>query len=72
MENRTLTVLKTAEILGVSRATVFKLISQPNGIPVVRLSKRCIRVRADDLDRWLAERARASSPAEVQPERRAI
>lgn len=49
-----LKVSEVAEELGLAVGTVYHLISQGR-IPVTRLSRRCVRVRRSDLDRWLDE-----------------
>jgi excisionase family DNA binding protein len=46
-----LTIEQTAERLHVSRNTVKKWIA--DGLPVLRLSERVIRIPADWLDEWL-------------------
>lgn len=50
-----LTVAETAEYLGLADGTVYHMISEGR-LPVIRLSKRCVRFRLDDLDKWLEER----------------
>ncbi len=48
-----LSVRQAAELLGVSRASVYKLVERGE-LPCVRISN-AIRVRLLDLERWLAE-----------------
>ena len=50
-----LNVQEAAEYLGLVTGTVYHMISEER-IPVTRLSKRCVRFRLDDLDKWLEER----------------
>jgi excisionase family DNA binding protein len=55
MENKDLlTIDEVAEILKISRATVYTFINnKENPIPVVYLSDRTPRVKADELGRWV-------------------
>ena len=50
-----LNVQEAAEYLGLAPGTVYHMISEER-MPVTRLSKRCVRFRLDDLDKWLEER----------------
>ena len=56
-----LTVRAVAARLGVSRATVYKLIAQGD-LPHVRLSN-AIRIAPDDLDAFVLRRRSVSSPS---------
>jgi excisionase family DNA binding protein len=51
-EERLLTIKEVAELTGLAVGTVCHLVSQKR-IPVVRLSKRCIRFRHSDLLDWI-------------------
>jgi excisionase family DNA binding protein len=55
-----LTIEQTAERLHVSRNTVKKWIA--DGLPVLRLSARVIRIPADWLDEWLKFEGTSISP----------
>lgn len=50
--DRLLTVTDVAELTGLAVGSVYHLISQRR-IPVIRLSKRCVRFRHSDLQAWL-------------------
>ena len=55
-----LTFEDVAEILGVSRAHVYRL-AEHEGLPTVRLSDRVQRVREFELEEWLSSRPRHRS-----------
>lgn len=50
-----LRIPEAAAALGVCRATVYRLIDT-QGLPVVRLGRRAVRVSAAALEQWVAER----------------
>ena len=54
-----LSVPEVAELLGVSRAQVYRLVEA--GLPSVRLSERVLRFRPYDLEDWVAEQVVNSS-----------
>jgi excisionase family DNA binding protein len=49
---RLLTISEVAEMTGLAVGTLYHFVSQQR-IPVVRLSKRCIRFRYSDLLDWI-------------------
>jgi len=49
--DRLLSVREVASLTGLAVGTIYHLISQKR-IPVVRLSRRCVRVRLSDLLNW--------------------
>jgi len=49
--DRLLTIDEVAELTGLAVGTLYHFVSQKR-IPVVRLSKRCIRFRQSDLSDW--------------------
>jgi len=49
---RLLTISEVAEMTGMAVGTLYHVVSQGR-IPVVRLSKRCIRFRYSDLLEWI-------------------
>ena len=51
-EERLLTIKEVAELTGLEVGTLYHFVSQKR-IPVVRLSKRCIRFRQSDLSAWI-------------------
>ena len=56
MEEQLLTITQVQEILGVSRAKVYKFFKdQTNPLPVIYISERNPRVRKADLDSWIKE-----------------
>ena len=55
MEDHLLNIKEVAEILNVSRALVYSLIKRGD-IPTVRI-ERTIRVRPEDLERYIHERS---------------
>lgn len=50
--DRLLTINEVAELTGLTVGTLYHFVSQRR-IPVVRLSKRCIRFRHSDLSHWI-------------------
>jgi excisionase family DNA binding protein len=52
METRLLTIDEVASLTNLSVGTLYHFVSQRR-IPVVRLSKRCIRFRYSDLVEWI-------------------
>ena len=50
--DRLLRINEVAELTGLAVGTLYHLVSQER-IPVVRLSKRCIRFRKSDLVDWI-------------------
>jgi excisionase family DNA binding protein len=51
-----LTVQQCAELLAVSRPTIYRLV-RDHGLPVVRPTGNDIRFRPDDLESWLESRS---------------
>jgi excisionase family DNA binding protein len=49
---RLLTIKEVSELTGLAVGTLYHFVSQQK-IPVVRLSKRCIRFRYSDLMTWI-------------------
>lgn len=49
--NRLLTVPEVAELTGLAVGTVYHLIGEKR-IPVVHISRRCVRFRLADLEAW--------------------
>lgn len=50
-QDRLLTVAEAAELTGLAIGTMYHLISERR-VPVVRLSRRCVRFRLSDLHKW--------------------
>lgn len=50
-----LTVAQAAEELGVKRTKFFELVRR-EGLPIVRLGSRSVRVRPKDLQQWIEQR----------------
>jgi excisionase family DNA binding protein len=44
---------EVAEFLGLSKGTIYHLVSQQR-VPCIRLSNRCLRFRMADLQAWIA------------------
>lgn len=49
--DRLLNIRDVAAVTGLTVGTLYHLVSQ-NRIPVVRISRRCLRFRESDLKRW--------------------
>ena len=56
MIGRLLTVREVADLVGVSSETVLRWIRRGE-LPAIRLPGGAIRIREDELERWLEERA---------------
>jgi excisionase family DNA binding protein len=52
MGDRLLTIREVATLTGLQVSSLYHVVSQGR-IPVVRLSKRCIRFRYSDLLKWI-------------------
>jgi excisionase family DNA binding protein len=52
-----LTPLEVAEILRISRSTIYRWI-RAGTIPLIRLPSGDVRIDEDELDAWLADRSR--------------
>jgi excisionase family DNA binding protein len=50
--DRLLTIAEVSQLTGLAVGTLYHFVSQKR-IPVVRLSKRCIRFRQSDLSDWI-------------------
>jgi excisionase family DNA binding protein len=50
--DKLLTIKEVSELTGLAVGTLYHFVSQKR-IPVVRLSKRCIRFRKSDLSDWI-------------------
>jgi excisionase family DNA binding protein len=53
-------VSEVAEFLGLSKGTIYHLVSQQR-VPCIRLSNRCVRFRRSDLEAWIATK-KSSKP----------
>jgi excisionase family DNA binding protein len=51
LSNRLLTIEEVSELTSLAVGTIYRLVSQKK-IPVVRLSRRCIRFRLSALQDW--------------------
>jgi excisionase family DNA binding protein len=56
-EEALLTVPEAASLLRVSRALAYRMVATGE-IPSVRIGQRVVRIRRDQLDRWLDDRSR--------------
>lgn len=61
VERKLLRMAEAAEAMAVSRSTVYELAARGE-IPTVRIGSS-LRVPADALDRWIAERTKTASAA---------
>jgi excisionase family DNA binding protein len=53
---RLLNVADAAAWLGIARGTLYQWLSaNKKGLPAIRLSRRCVKFRVSDLERWLDE-----------------
>ena len=65
-----LSVDEVSEMLGVTKATIYSWTSR-NKIPHIKLSKRLLKFRKNDIEAWIAKRAvGADTPFSVQEDKR--
>jgi predicted DNA-binding transcriptional regulator AlpA len=57
-DQRVLTVIEAARLIGVSLATLKRIFADGGGPPIVQISKRRVGIRVSDLRRWLDSRVR--------------
>lgn len=60
------TIPFVAERMGVSRATVYRLMKSGDFVPLVRLSPRRVGFLTEDVDAWLASRRDAATNPDRQ------
>jgi excisionase family DNA binding protein len=58
-DQRVLTVIEAARLIGVSHPTIKRIIASGNGPPIIQIGKRRIGIRISDLRRWLDGRVRS-------------
>jgi predicted DNA-binding transcriptional regulator AlpA len=58
-DQRVLTIIEAARLIGVSLATIKRIIADGSGPPIVQIGKRRIGIRVCDLRRWLDGRVRS-------------
>jgi len=51
--DKLLTIADAAELLQLAPGTIYHLISR-RALPCVKLSKRCVRFRQSELERWIS------------------
>ena len=59
--DRLLTIEETAAMTGLATGTLYHMVSEKR-IPVVRISRRCLRFRLSDLLRWVGEHSEGARP----------
>ena len=59
-DRRVFTIAEVAAQLGVSRATLYRQLREPDHPPIVQLSAQRVGIRAEDVDKWVASRVRSS------------
>jgi excisionase family DNA binding protein len=52
-----LDVREAAALLKISPGSLYHWLSEDRGLPVVRLSPRCVRFRRSDLEEWISEKS---------------
>jgi excisionase family DNA binding protein len=58
---RLLTINEVADMTGLAVGTIYHFVSQKR-IPVIRLSRRCVRFRLSDLQTWFDTMSDPASP----------
>jgi excisionase family DNA binding protein len=56
LHDRLLTINEVSEMTRLAVGTLYRLVSEKR-IPVVHLSRRCLRFRLSDLNRWIESMA---------------
>lgn len=64
--SRLLTVAEVAALTRLAPGSIYHLISAKR-IPVIRLSRRCVRFRLSDLQAWLETLSDPASPSYCKP-----
>lgn len=59
--DRLLTINEVAEMTGLAVGTIYHFVSEKR-IPVIRLSRRCVRFRLSDLQAWFDTMVDPASP----------
>lgn len=60
---------QAASLLGVSERTLECWRSRGGGPPFVKISRRAVRYRRQDIDQWVGERVQRSTSEELRPAR---
>ncbi len=60
---------QAASLIGVSERTLECWRCRGGGPPFVKLSRRAVRYRRKDIDRWVGERVQYSTSEELRPAR---
>lgn len=55
-DEKLLNVREAAALLNISTGTLYHWITESRGVPTVRFSKRCLRFRRLDLERWISQK----------------
>ena len=70
-EKLLLNVEEAAALIGVSTGTLYHWIGERR-VPIVRLSRRCVRFRRSDLEAWLSQRTEPAQEVEDRTSRRMV
>ena len=60
---------QAADLIGVSERTLECWRSRGGGPPFVKISRRAVRYRRQDIDQWVGERVQRSTSEELRPAR---
>lgn len=60
---------QAADLMGVSERTLECWRSRGGGPPFVKISRRAVRYRRQDIDQWVGERVQRSTSEELRPAR---
>jgi excisionase family DNA binding protein len=64
--DKLLTVRDVAQLIAMTPFGVYSLVHKKR-IPAVKISRRCLRFRPEDIDRWLQEKSQGVETAEPKP-----
>lgn len=61
-----LTVNEVAQAIGITTFGVYGLVHKRQ-IPAVKISRRCLRFRPQDIEKWLQEKSQIASQQSIHP-----
>ncbi|MFN3740845.1 MAG: helix-turn-helix transcriptional regulator [Thermodesulfovibrionales bacterium] len=65
MNERLLTPAELAQLLGVSRRSIYLMVHKKR-IPAVKISRHCLRFRQSEIEKWL--KSKEAPALEVEPQ----
>ncbi len=59
MKEKLITVSDVAAFLGITKMGVYGMVFK-KGLPAIKISKRCLRFRPSDIEKWLVSKTQAA------------